>query len=87
MLRVYGLKCYKSLRVQILGCRVYKQLEKSYRPDGWTARQVIHHIADSHMNAFIRVKLTLTEDKPVIKPYKQDLWAKLPDNETPVEVH
>ena len=55
------------------------QFDNSYRPDGWTARQIIHHIADSHMNAYIRLKLSLTEDKPVIKPYNQDLWANLPD--------
>lgn len=64
-----------------------EQLETSYRPGGWTARQIIHHIADSHMNAFIRVKLTLTEDAPVIKPYDQDKWANLPDvKNTPIEV-
>lgn len=55
------------------------QLEKSYRPEGWTARQIIHHIADSHSNALIRVKLALTEDKPVIKPYDQDAWSALTD--------
>jgi hypothetical protein len=54
-------------------------LEKSYRPGGWTARQIIHHIADSHSNALIRVKLTLTENSPVIKPYDQDAWAALED--------
>jgi hypothetical protein len=54
-------------------------LEKSYRPDGWTARQIIHHIADSHSNALIRVKLALTENNPVIKPYDQDAWALLDD--------
>jgi hypothetical protein len=52
-------------------------LNTSYRPDGWTARQVIHHIADSHMNAYIRFKLALTEETPVIKPYKESLWAEL----------
>lgn len=62
------------------------KLEKSYRPQGWTARQIIHHIADSHMNAYMRVKLTLTEDAPVIKPYKQDLWANLQDSKNaPIE--
>ena len=62
-------------------------LDKTYRQEGWTARQVIHHIADSHLNAYIRVKLMLTEDAPVIKPYKEDLWAKLEDvKNTPVEV-
>ena len=62
-------------------------LEKSYRDGGWSARQIMHHIADSHLNAYIRVKLTLTEDKPVIKPYNQDLWSNLADvKSTPVEV-
>jgi hypothetical protein len=63
------------------------QFENSYRPEGWNARQIIHHIADSHMNAYIRLKLSLTEDKPVIKPYNQDLWASLPDGKNaPIEV-
>jgi hypothetical protein len=56
-----------------------EQLEKSYRPSGWNARQIIHHIADSHSNALIRVKLALTEDSPVIKPYDQDAWSALED--------
>jgi len=61
-------------------------LEKSYRPEGWTARQIIHHIADSHSNALIRVKLTLTENSPVIKPYDQDKWALLNDSlNAPIE--
>jgi hypothetical protein len=54
-------------------------LEKTYREGGWNLRQVIHHIADSHMNALIRFKLALTESTPVIKPYREDLWALLPD--------
>lgn len=63
------------------------QLETPYRPGGWNARQVIHHIADSHMNAYIRLKLALTEDNPVIKPYDENLWAQLPDVETvPVNI-
>jgi hypothetical protein len=62
------------------------QLEQSYRPDGWTARQIIHHLADSHLNAFIRIKLSLTENSPVIKPYNQDSWAALPDSEMSPEV-
>lgn len=58
---------------------------RSYREGGWSARQIIHHMADSHMNAYIRTKLTLTENSPVIKPYKQDLWANLADTElTPI---
>ncbi|MCW3070930.1 MAG: putative metal-dependent hydrolase [Bacteroidetes bacterium] len=56
-----------------------EQLEKSYRPGGWNARQIIHHIADSHSNALIRVKLALTENSPVIKPYDQDAWSELED--------
>jgi hypothetical protein len=55
------------------------QLDTAYRPDGWTARQVIHHCADSHINSFIRFKLALTEDKPTIKPYFEERWAELAD--------
>jgi DinB superfamily len=56
-----------------------KQIDQAYRPDGWTARQVVHHLADSHANAFIRFKLALTEDKPVIKPYLEDKWTAMKD--------
>jgi hypothetical protein len=62
------------------------QLETPYRPEGWTIRQVVHHIPDSHMNAFIRFKLTLTEDNPTIKPYYEERWANLPDAKLPVEI-
>jgi hypothetical protein len=63
------------------------QLDTPYRPDGWTARQVIHHLPDSHMNAFIRMKLALTEDAPSVTAYDEDAWAKLPDvTATPVDV-
>lgn len=55
------------------------QLQTPYRPEGWTIQQVVHHIADSHMNAYIRFKLALTENKPMIKPYDEKLWAELPD--------
>lgn len=62
-------------------------LSKSYREGGWNAQQIIHHIADSHSNALTRVKLALTEDNPVIKPYNQNAWAVLADVEqTPIEV-
>lgn len=65
----------------------HEHLEIPYREGGWTARQVIHHLADSHMNAYIRFKLALTEDTPVIRPYNQEEWAKLPDvKSTPVDV-
>ena len=64
-----------------------EQLDTPYRPEGWSVRQVVHHVPESHMNAYIRFKLALTEDEPTIKPYREDLWAKLPDNAiTPIEV-
>ena len=55
------------------------QLETPYRPGGWTRKQVVHHIADSHMNAYIRFKLGLTEDNPSIKPYDENAWAQMAD--------
>ena len=55
------------------------RLDTPYRPDGWTVRQVVHHVPDSHMNAFIRFKLALTEDRPTIKPYDEAAWANLED--------
>lgn len=55
------------------------QLQTPYRPEGWTVQQLVHHIADSHMNAYIRFKLALTENKPIVKPYDEKLWAELPD--------
>lgn len=58
------------------------QLANQYRPDGWTIRQVVHHCADSHMNALIRLKLALTEDQPTIKPYAEARWAELTDSKT-----
>lgn len=56
-----------------------QQLDTPYREGGWTIKQVVHHVADSHMNAFIRFKLALTEDNPTIKPYKEGAWAELSD--------
>jgi len=56
-----------------------EHMNKRYRPEGWTAAQVIHHIADSHMNSYIRFKWTLTEDHPTIKSYDEKLWAGMPD--------
>lgn len=56
------------------------ELEKQYRPNGWTIKQIVHHCADSHMNSFIRFKLALTEDRPTIKPYFENLWAELFDS-------
>ena len=63
-----------------------QQIETPYRDGGWTVRQVVHHVPESHMNAYIRFKLALTEDEPTIKPYEQQLWAELADVHTvPVE--
>jgi hypothetical protein len=59
-----------------------KQLDTPYRPEGWTVRQVIHHVPDSHLNAYIRTKLALTEDEPTIKPYEEARWAELVDGRT-----
>jgi hypothetical protein len=55
------------------------QLDAPYREGGWTARQVVHHLADSHLNCLVRFRLALTEDRPTIKPYNEKLWAELPD--------
>lgn len=63
-----------------------RQLETPYREDGWTLRQVIHHVADSHMNAFIRSKLALTENNPTIKPYEEALWAEQSDYKLAVNI-
>jgi len=64
-----------------------EQLDTPYRPEGWTVRQVVHHVPESHMNAYIRTKLALTEEQPQIKPYDEAAWARLPDNDvTPIEV-
>jgi hypothetical protein len=64
-----------------------QQLDTPYREGGWTVRQVIHHLPDSHMNAFLRTKLALTEENPTIKAYNEDAWSKLADvPHTPVEV-
>lgn len=62
------------------------QLDKPYRPGGWTVRQVVHHVADSHMNAYIRMKLALTEQTPTIKLYDEKVWAELADSRMPLDV-
>jgi uncharacterized damage-inducible protein DinB len=64
-----------------------EQIETPYRDGGWTVRQVVHHVPESHMNSYMRFKLALTEDEPIIKPYMEDLWASTPEVEsTPLEV-
>jgi uncharacterized damage-inducible protein DinB len=62
------------------------QIDTPYREGGWTVRQLVHHVADSHMNSYIRVKLALTENAPTINAYDEAAWAKLPDSGLPVEV-
>ena len=74
-----------NLRTAVKGL-TSEQLDTPYRPDGWTVRQVVHHVPDSHMNSYIRFRLALTEDQPIIKPYHEGLWANLHDAKyTPVE--
>lgn len=62
-----------------------EQLDTPYRPEGWTVRQTVHHVPDSHLNAVIRFKLALTEDAPTIRPYYEDRWAKLADSFLPIQ--
>ena len=62
-----------------------RQLDTPYRSGGWTVRQVVHHVADSHMNAFIRMKLALSEDAPTIKPYDENAWATQADMRLPID--
>jgi uncharacterized damage-inducible protein DinB len=63
-----------------------EQLDTEYRPGGWTVRQVVHHVPDSHLNSYVRFKLALTEEEPTIKPYDEDRWARLEDTRlTPLE--
>ena len=75
-----------ALRAAVKGLSA-EQIETPYRDGGWTVRQVVHHVPESHMNAYIRFKLALTEEQPTIKPYMEDRWAQLPDvQSTPIEV-
>lgn len=75
-----------SMRAAVTGLS-REQLDTPYRPGGWTVRQVVHHVPDSHMHAFLRMKHALAEDHPTIKPYDEARWATLPDSRsTPVEV-
>ena len=62
------------------------QLDTPCRPGGWTVRQVVHHVPDSHLNAYIRLKLAITENNPTIKPYDQEAFAELPDQRLPIAV-
>ena len=70
-----------ALRKAVAGLSA-DQLDTAYRPGGWTVRQVVHHVSDSHMNAYVRMKLAVTETDPTVKPYSEKLWAELPDART-----
>jgi uncharacterized damage-inducible protein DinB len=75
----------KNLREAVRGL-IDAQLDTPYREGGWTVRQVVHHVPDSHMNAYVRLKLALTEVKPTIKPYEESVWAELADSKSaPIE--
>jgi uncharacterized damage-inducible protein DinB len=75
-----------KLRQSVSGL-MEEQLDTPYRPEGWTVRQVVHHLPDSHFNAYVRMKLAMTEQQPTIKPYEQQLWAELSDAKTaPIEL-
>jgi uncharacterized damage-inducible protein DinB len=73
--------CPAGMRAAVQGLDDAK-LDTPYRDGGWTVRQVVHHVPDSHMNAYVRFKLGLTEDTPTIKPYEENSWAQLPDSRT-----
>lgn len=75
---------YNKLNDSVKGL-TEQQLAKTYRPSSWSIKQLVHHLADSHMNAFMRFKLALTEDKPPIKPYYEADWAKLADYQGSIE--
>jgi hypothetical protein len=74
-------KAPAALRAAVRGLTP-KQLDTPYRDGGWTVRQLVHHVPDSHLNAYVRFKLALTEDTPTIKPYDQERWAQLADAQT-----
>lgn len=75
-----------ALRAAVAGMTA-ADLDTPYRPGGWTVRQVVHHLPDSHLNAYVRLKLALTEEQPTIRPYDEARWAELPDSrDVPVEV-
>lgn len=72
-----------ALRVAVRGLSD-TQLDTPYRPGGWTVRQVVHHVPDSHLNSYVRFRLALTEEQPTIKPYDEARWAELPDAKGPL---
>lgn len=83
---VARLKDFPSKLDQALAKVEDGKLDTPYRAGGWTIRQLVHHLADSHANAYIRTRLVATEDFPPLKPYNQDAWAELPDSQLPIDV-
>jgi hypothetical protein len=83
---IAGIAALPSELREAVGGLTEQQLDTPYRDGGWTVRQVVHHLADSHINGFVRVKLALTEANPTIKPYDEKLWAELADARLPIEV-
>src|SRR5262249_43830499 len=78
-------KCPARMKEAVKGMSE-EQLDTPYREGGWTVRQVVHHVPDSHLNAYCRWKLALTEDVPTIKPYDEKAWAELSDAKLPIQV-
>lgn len=82
---IANIKLFPSHLFKAVSPLAAHQLDTPYRPGGWTVRQLVHHCSDSHMNAFIRFKLALTEENPLIKPYEEAEWANLADASLPIE--
>lgn len=76
---IYEIELFPSRIWDLVNGLGERELKWRYRPGGWTIQQLVHHCADSHMNSFIRFKLSMTEDAPSIKPYYEDKWAEMPD--------
>lgn len=83
---IQEIKTLPARLIEVVNGLEEEKLKNTYREGGWTIHQLVHHIADSHLNSFIRFKLALTEKNPTIKPYAEDQWAKLPDSSLPIEI-
>ncbi|WP_154856838.1 YfiT family bacillithiol transferase [Cyclobacterium xiamenense] len=83
---ILGIQRFPEAVADLLTDLPEERLDSRYRPGGWTIRQLVHHLADSHMNAYMRFKLALTEETPVIKPYKENHWAALADSKLGIDV-
>jgi hypothetical protein len=83
--KIEQLRNYPDVLSKKISSLSEKQLDIPVRNGEWTVRQIVHHVADAHLNGYIRMKLVLTENKPILKPYDQDLWADLKDSEGPIQ--